>query len=889
MGAQTPGPAANHANLDPMAINQRYAAYLAHFGKTVTTGEFVRRPEAANLVALRHDVDYSIDVALECGFREQEAGCRATYFMLHTAPYWSDPQLIDKCLQLQDLGHEIGLHINLLAQWHRGEIDDIGRALEGLLRSLRAAGLKIEGVAAHGDASCYTVGFTNYWLFADLRPADPATAERGVTAEGSRAGASSRRIDYPADRHALMRADGKSFDYWSLKLQDFGLRYEASRLDNNRYFSDSGGSWKRSPDPISEDLSTGRVLVLMHPIYWKPPQQHYYFLSTARSGSKWLAAFLDKATSVRARHEFTLNHTFDDGEPKPAKRTGAGFTDLLANRDEAEKLITASRAWSEKLDTSFAEANIYLERFLDLIEVDESTHLVHLSRNPRPVVRSLLQRGWYEVPFDDRHPAVNVAGWSEMSQLEQVCHYVADVNARLAARCETTLEFEKMVSDLPYLTDFLEKLGIIVYPRLAAKVFADRVNATPSFDVADIADWPAADKETFERILGAHAQESARSRPATTPPLRFDRATAKRIAGKLLGAMSGSRTAAKPADGATLLDLALAREPGQLAPSNGLMSVSEDGRLQMTLSERGISHVLLGGGFWHGAKALLPLWRPGGADLAESPCPAWGGWRFSNASVLTLGLELAGLPQQAGIRVICLSYDKGGLLIAKKDLGVLSADWPRLSVNFRPARGAETFNVALYRSQDQPQISFELTRATLLHRLMAHSRSVPAEEALAAAEAAPQPAAPAFDIIRSPDQLAGAFRQGLLGTAGEFRAVNGALETPNLSKGAALTALITARRHDEETRAGAGWIGGRLTLELTGDNASVGVLLGRNRSRLLPLPSIKVARIDGPTKATISFRLAVKRPACALTLTCLGAADKLRIEAPHIVFKALVD
>src|SRR4051794_23504742 len=99
-----------------MALARHYLEYLKHFGKTVPLAELIGS-SSPDLVGLRHDVDHDLDLALEMAFWEAEAGCRSSYFVLHTAPYWQDPRLLEKCLQIQDFGHEVGLHLNLLSEW----------------------------------------------------------------------------------------------------------------------------------------------------------------------------------------------------------------------------------------------------------------------------------------------------------------------------------------------------------------------------------------------------------------------------------------------------------------------------------------------------------------------------------------------------------------------------------------------------------------------------------------------------------------------------------------------------------------------------------------------------------------------------------------------------
>jgi hypothetical protein len=130
---------------------------------------------------------------------EHARGVCSTYYLLHTAAYWTQERFVEKCLQLQDFGHEVGLHTNLLTEWLAGQIDDVAGRLSDLLTPLRAAGVKITGLAGQGDRACYEQQFINYWPFHELRPADPATSQTGLCAEGIPAQEDRYRITYPAE------------------------------------------------------------------------------------------------------------------------------------------------------------------------------------------------------------------------------------------------------------------------------------------------------------------------------------------------------------------------------------------------------------------------------------------------------------------------------------------------------------------------------------------------------------------------------------------------------------------------------------------------------------------------------------------------------------------
>ena len=185
--------------------------------------------------ALRHDVDGRFESALELARREHARGLRATYFVLHTAPYWDREDLVERLRELQALGHEVGWHNDLVTLALVHGVDP-GPYLRGELERLRGGGIDVVGVAAHGSPWCHRLGFHNDYAFADLpqpRPGFP------------------RRFD-PIGT-----------------LADFGFAYDAYSLGEDAYFSDSRFERGRRAHPADFQLEPGkRTIVLTHPCHW---------------------------------------------------------------------------------------------------------------------------------------------------------------------------------------------------------------------------------------------------------------------------------------------------------------------------------------------------------------------------------------------------------------------------------------------------------------------------------------------------------------------------------------------------------------------------------------------------------------------------------------------
>jgi hypothetical protein len=220
--------------------------------------EFAR---GAGDLALRHDVDSRLDSALWLARLEHERGLRATYFVLHTAPYWDDADLMPHVRRLKELGHEVGFHNDLVTAWRVEGADPravLGRALE----RLRGGGIDVVGTAAHGSPWCHRLGFHNNYVFAGWDEPQPGFPSREVP----------EKLDPAA----------------------FGLEYEAYHVPHDAYFSDSSFVDGRRAHPADFPLEPGRrTILLVHPDHWD-----------ASAAAKWRrlgAKVLSRAASARPR------------------------------------------------------------------------------------------------------------------------------------------------------------------------------------------------------------------------------------------------------------------------------------------------------------------------------------------------------------------------------------------------------------------------------------------------------------------------------------------------------------------------------------------------------------------------------------------------------------
>ena len=677
-----------------MSISPDYFKYLNHFGKTVTVRELFENKYTPNMLALRHDVDHNLDLALEMSYWEKERGISSSYFLLHSADYWNDSQFIEKCLQIQDFGHEVGLHLNILAEWMRNKADNLSLCLEKTIAPLREAGVRLSGVSTHGDRLCYERQFINYWCFSELRPLNPVMTESGICAEGIAIKEENFQIKYP-ESHSLVRADGHIFELWSISMKSLGIDYCANHVLYDAYYTDSGGGWYRSSDPMKQTLTSGRYQVLMHPINWRGPQKIYFFLSTARSGSKWLTNFLKQATPLVAQHEFTLNHRFRGGNLIAEnlikwpwfiyifnrlirrlftnkklvfkKRTAAGFRKFVNKKDEVKELMIEVRAWIDELTADYAEANVYLERFLPIMkEVFPDAILVHIHRDPKNVIRSILNRNWYNTPEDNKHPVMDVKDWNSLTQFEKACWYVRQTNESLLLSCQHRLVYEKMVNDLGYLIKHLRYLNIPVYPRLAEPEFRKKINVNYCYKFPDYSEWSAENKASFHSICDL-----------TNKALEYE---------TLHGALDQHRKSLsleckalnhnRESSDEVILEIDFSKIRFNSFPSKGCkVKNSEDG-IEIFHKIGKQTYFLIGGGKWYYVKkeegwaSEMGLYYQGVIDFEN----------YQNLSVIP----------------ICLMYNKNGNLIAKRSLGQSRQASMPFKFSFKVRGDAKRFNIAIY-------------------------------------------------------------------------------------------------------------------------------------------------------------------------------------------------
>lgn len=269
--------------------------FLPMFGLPfVPVVESIGRPDGH--VALRHDVDWSIENALAMAELEHQQGIRSSYYLLHPDGdvqkdnYFGrivedqleiSPHLFDWARRLVDLGHEVGLHNDLITlSLTTGRAP--GEFLEQMLEAFTRAGLPIRGTVAHGSQRGRALGYMNYQVFSDFTTEDIALDYRDRTEL-------LERFAQP-----FVEADGCRVEKFALRMADYGLQYEANFVPRELYLSDSSSrlsfwvgddatrfdkfapasDWHAALQQALGDLpAPQRVQCLVHACHWGPLSQ----------------------------------------------------------------------------------------------------------------------------------------------------------------------------------------------------------------------------------------------------------------------------------------------------------------------------------------------------------------------------------------------------------------------------------------------------------------------------------------------------------------------------------------------------------------------------------------------------------------------------------------
>lgn len=203
------------------------------------------------MVSLRHDVDNHPFKALKMATMEKKHGILASYYILSTARYYGKyngedvfryPPIDVVYTTLHEMGHEIGIHNDMMALMINHDIDPFNFTRQEI-KYFENLGIPIYGSVAHGSSIASNT-VRNFEVFSDYAKSD-SVAYKGKS--------------YPIGQHSM---------------SDYGFTYEANFINHKTYFSESGGKWSNEGGYeafihyLKNAKPGDRIQVLTHPTWW---------------------------------------------------------------------------------------------------------------------------------------------------------------------------------------------------------------------------------------------------------------------------------------------------------------------------------------------------------------------------------------------------------------------------------------------------------------------------------------------------------------------------------------------------------------------------------------------------------------------------------------------
>jgi hypothetical protein len=145
-----------HVYLDLQGFSLTCAFDLAHYRDLIEAAKeggyrfasFDRIPHQGDLY-LRHDVDLSLEAALELARVEHELGARATYFLMTESVFYNllSPPGVRTLRQLRQWGHAVGLHavhprleldgrFDEVVAWHNPDPEYMSEPIAGVVNAM---------------------------------------------------------------------------------------------------------------------------------------------------------------------------------------------------------------------------------------------------------------------------------------------------------------------------------------------------------------------------------------------------------------------------------------------------------------------------------------------------------------------------------------------------------------------------------------------------------------------------------------------------------------------------------------------------------------------------------------------------------------------------------
>jgi hypothetical protein len=241
---------------------------------------------------------------------------------------------------------------------------------------------------------------------------------------------------------------------------------------------------------------------------WVKDWKFFFILGMGRSGTSFMADFLDHAPGAHVFHEPVLEdfyaHARAHYDSLEARRYIEGF--------RRTEIYTRMRNFPSGI---YGETNSLLRCHAEALAVTfpQST-ILHIVRDGRDVVRSQVSRGTLTLhnPFSMSMHPTNSDPWKEkwpgMDRFARLCWFWQEENRRLRLATKQTVQFEKILAGYDYFAEqVLQPCGIHIEKKDWEATIKTPRNVSKEFTMPKWDKWTAQQQQTFREICGAEMEK----------------------------------------------------------------------------------------------------------------------------------------------------------------------------------------------------------------------------------------------------------------------------------------------------------------------------------------------------------------------------------------------
>lgn len=236
-------------------------------------------------LVLKHDIENTVPKAYELAKIEHSYGHRGTYY-LH-AYLLDDPKNVELLKQMQDMGHEISYHYDVMDSCH-GNLEKAMAEFEQNRKRFEELGFKIETVCQHGNPVVERVGYTSnrdFFRSEKVRQRYPGIADIMVDYKlkygtdytyYSDAGRKFNRI-YDPIHNDVVNSDDKNVPYEDLDQLLAALDNKAIISTHPHRWTNSAASYVVKEKVFQAIKATAKIMMKVPAI--KRLMSRYYYLA----------------------------------------------------------------------------------------------------------------------------------------------------------------------------------------------------------------------------------------------------------------------------------------------------------------------------------------------------------------------------------------------------------------------------------------------------------------------------------------------------------------------------------------------------------------------------------------------------------------------------------